>query len=533
MLRGKTRDEPPQQLDAQVIVDVTLAMNQEPDWQLRSKVSLDDFTQIDERETIMPPFCHHSIEAEGHCGSDVIFKDLVMNHSWASPSNINVADFLRPRPVEEDIKEEDLILLPQWVHAFVLRSRQWVTLNTEDLSEVHFSNNFDELMFSPEHKKTIAALVETHENARSGPGQGHHSVGPALDLVKGKGAGLIILLHGEPGVGKTSTAECVADKTKRPLFPITCGDIGESAMEVEKNLHHNFHLAYKWGCVLLLDEADVFLAKRNKTDLRRNAVTSVFLRSLEYYAGILFLTTNRVGSIDPAFKSRIQLSLYYPPIDLETTLKLYQVFLKRARDEQERVGVTQFKIKEKGILKFASSHYKRLRKDGLNTWNGRQIRNACQTAIALVEHEAAHLSPGQPTPVLGKAQFETVAKGSKEFDCYLKRTLQGGDDEIAMRDQWRNDIYQDADDTRPSSLKPAPKGSSSRNPNPPVTSSESEGSDDSETEDEDEGGGDAKPAGEASAAQLDTGDVDEGEITEADFKKFMKFQALMREGKKK
>lgn len=51
-------------------------------------------------------------------------------------------------------------------------------------------------------------------------------------------------------------------------------------MEVEVNLHKNFNLAQRWGCVLLLDEADVFLAKRNKTDLRRNAVTSVFLRSL-------------------------------------------------------------------------------------------------------------------------------------------------------------------------------------------------------------------------------------------------------------
>lgn len=51
-------------------------------------------------------------------------------------------------------------------------------------------------------------------------------------------------------------------------------------MSVEVNLQDNFNLAHKWGCVLLLDEADVFLAKRNKTDLRRNAVTSVFLRSL-------------------------------------------------------------------------------------------------------------------------------------------------------------------------------------------------------------------------------------------------------------
>lgn len=199
MFRGKTRDEPPQQLDAQVIVDVTLAINQEPDWQLGSRVSFEDFTQIDERETQMAPFCHHPREYEGHCGSDFVFKDMAMNHTWVSPSNMTVTEFLRPRPIEEDIKEEDLILLPQWVHAFVLRSRQWVTLNTEDLSEVQFSNNFDELMFSPEHKKTIAALVETHENARTSPGQIYHSVGPALDLVKGKGAGLTILLHGEPG----------------------------------------------------------------------------------------------------------------------------------------------------------------------------------------------------------------------------------------------------------------------------------------------------------------------------------------------
>ena len=70
------------------------------------------------------------------------------------------------------------------------------------------------------------------------------------------GKGLIILLHGEPGVGKTSTAECIADYTKRPLYPITCGDIGDRADKVEENLEKTFQLAHKWGCVLLLDEAE-------------------------------------------------------------------------------------------------------------------------------------------------------------------------------------------------------------------------------------------------------------------------------------
>ena len=77
-----------------------------------------------------------------------------------------------------------------------------------------------------------------------------------------------------PGVGKTSTAECIADYTQRPLFPITCGDIGETAASVEANLGKSFQLAHKWGCVLLLDEADVFMAKRGGTDIQRNSLVS-------------------------------------------------------------------------------------------------------------------------------------------------------------------------------------------------------------------------------------------------------------------
>ena len=48
--------------------------------------------------------------------------------------------------------------------------------------------------------------------------------------------------------------------------------------------------------VVLLDEADVFLEERDMKDLKRNALVSVFLRALEYYDGILILTSNRVGT---------------------------------------------------------------------------------------------------------------------------------------------------------------------------------------------------------------------------------------------
>lgn len=134
-------------------------------------------------------------------------------------------------------------------------------------------NGFKKLVLKEGYAEIVQALVETHFKDPP-PESEKVKLRHDVDLVRGKGKGLIILLHGAPGVGKTSTAESVAEFTGKPLYPITCGDIGETAKEVEENLDRCFRQAHKWGCVLLLDEADVFLAKRDKADLKRNALVS-------------------------------------------------------------------------------------------------------------------------------------------------------------------------------------------------------------------------------------------------------------------
>ncbi len=140
------------------------------------------------------------------------------------------------------------------------------------------TDGFSELVLPPGHKDIVRALVKTHARGPGGQLSGitkNSAASRDIDLVRGKGKGLIVLLHGAPGVGKTSTAECVAANTGRPLFPITCGDIGGvSAREVEQNLESFFDLARKWGCVLLLDEADVFLSERTKGDIKQNSLVS-------------------------------------------------------------------------------------------------------------------------------------------------------------------------------------------------------------------------------------------------------------------
>jgi ATPase family associated with various cellular activities (AAA) len=101
------------------------------------------------------------------------------------------------------------------------------------------------------------------------------------------------------------TAESVAEIAEKPLYRVTCGDIRTDAEGIEKYLKSVLLVGIIWGCIVLLDEADVFLEERQTTDLAWNALVSVFLRVIEYYDGILILTSNRVGTFDEAFKSRV------------------------------------------------------------------------------------------------------------------------------------------------------------------------------------------------------------------------------------
>ncbi|KAK2016118.1 hypothetical protein LZ32DRAFT_578806 [Colletotrichum eremochloae] len=536
-VRGKTLDELSHELDAQVIVDMTLALTAKSEWRLGSNISTDDFTERDERETKEDSWCKHP--RIGCCGGDAIFEDLQYDEMDAAMFTGRVIEMLGPRQAK-DLTEEDLMLMQPYVYAFVLRSRQWVKVRTSDLHDVVFENSFEDLVIPDDHKETVKALVKTHENTRASQfsSEFRPSIGSALDLVKGKGSGLIILLHGPPGVGKTSTAECVADDTKRPLYPITCGDIGETAAEVESNLQYNFRLAHKWGCVLLLDEADVFLAKRTKSNLRHNAVTSVFLRSLEYYAGILFLTSNRVGAIDPAFKSRIQMSLSYPKLDLSVTSQLYQKFIDRTRAEQKATNTHHFKIKDKEILAFAKKHFIGLEKENRDTWNGRQIRNAFQTAIALVEYQYMSKDADDPKPSLGKKQFKSVAQGSKEFDDYLHSVLGSTEADGARRDGWRDDGFMAAPTSMGMNPLPATQRSQAawpshhRQTGKQVTQvSDSDDLSDSDTDEEDADEGDKKekqPVSTATATvEAQSSGISGGSNDMEQFQKFLAFQEMM------
>ena len=165
----------------------------------------------------------------------------------------------------------------------------------------------------------------------------------------------------------------------------------------------------------------------------------VFLRALEYYTGVLFLTTNRVGTLDEAFKSRIHMSLLYPALDWDQTKAVWTKHLDFLFEKRPDIIVDR-----SDIMDFARTHFKQQVKAHKMGWNGRQIRNALQTAVALADFDSMDLSTDSKNLVktnLRREGFEKVAKAAVEFDEYLKKTLHQSLTDYTNSQHWRTDTY--------------------------------------------------------------------------------------------
>ncbi|KAK1573261.1 uncharacterized protein LY79DRAFT_569008 [Colletotrichum navitas] len=451
------RDE----IDSQVVIDFNEALADEgrrKAWEPKI-APVSTASEATREDRCMAVCCfrqavHDGLPTDFRMTQDYV-KTLIPGTSLRPPSLI-----LSPRSLEDtldslsELTETEFLVMTYRVFGFVLRSRKWAQL---DLTFLHYENSnsrnltinaFEKLELPDGHRDMVKSLVMQHFRHR----KSHFASDEQTDLIQGKGKGLILLLHGAPGVGKTTTAEGIAELFQKPLFQITCGDLGTTAKEVEVELEKNFALASRWGCILLLDEADVFLSARERMDFNRNGLVAVFLRVLEYYAGILFLTTNRIGDFDEAFASRIHMSLYYPELDEQKTLKVFRLNLDLIEQRFQKQGRTII-IDPSSIEDFALHHFHEHR---YNRWNGRQIRNACQTALALAEFDAQGGILDVNSEIdrnavvrLQLKYFRTVQRAYLDFGKYLGdiQGAQGDRRAIDLKLRARNDT---AFETRPS-----------------------------------------------------------------------------------
>jgi len=310
-----------------------------------------------------------------------------------------------PSEEGEDDMDDDVLLLGSLLPAslvrrtwpvvcgFSLESRSWGLALVDGIKPVQFHEQaFDDLVLPQARKRLLRALITSHGQDRKGVG---------VDVLPGKGEGIIFLLHGPPGVGKTLTAEAVSEVLHRPLYRVSMGELGTTPESLESRLQEIFDLCLPWQALVLIDEAEMLLETRSHsgTDLVRNAMVCVMLRLMEYYPGILFLTTNSgKDKLDPAIASRLTCTLGYSALSESGRREIWKTTLGRVEMEGKDLVM---RISDSD-LDYVARVYSEV--------NGRQIKNAVQLASALCRYEKTALNMEHLKETLDMTNVEPTAE---------------------------------------------------------------------------------------------------------------------------
>ena len=274
------------------------------------------------------------------------------NGNEIKPEKLTTLDKENEDSKAQSFSDEELLIASSVVLGFAFSEKLWLEFSLSGIKDIEWNNAaFSSLVLPHNQKSIVKALVSSHK---------FHAAETIDDVVQGKGKGLVFVLHGPPGVGKTLTGEGIAEFLKCPLYAVSAGELGTDTRFLEHELNKIMDIAHSWGAVLLLDEADVFLEKREVHDIHRNALVSIFLRLLEYFQGILFLTTNRVETFDDAFQSRIHVALRYEELSTKAKKEIWKMFLEKVRVME---GVETVGFKEADFDALARRNI-----------NGRQVR---------------------------------------------------------------------------------------------------------------------------------------------------------------
>lgn len=317
-------------------------------------------------------------------------------------------------PQTFELTDEDYLICRRNVVAFLLDRKLWVFYCViSNLREIEWKTDpFNSLQLSADKKRLVHRLVKGFD--------GGSQADMYDDLIEGKGKGLIFLLHGAPGLGKTLTAESVSESTRRPLYHVSTGELSIEVKDLEKQLSEIFRLGARWNAVVLLDEADVLMSQRTTQDLRRNAIVAVFLRMLEYYRGMLFLTTNRHDDFDNAFYNRIHVTIEYGELTKEWRANIWREHVQRAcrRNKDPLMWCNDVEVEaEAGVEAEAETASSSTSKDvivsdgppvddvlfitlGEVHSNGRDIKNYVRTSLAFARAEDDDLGLEQVLIVL-------------------------------------------------------------------------------------------------------------------------------------
>jgi len=221
--------------------------------------------------------------------------------------------------------------------------------NLFDLKDVNQS--FDSLILSEELKKTIKVSLKTFNLKTTKVLENWQLFGEDNKLNRQQN--LLILLHGEPGTGKTFAAGAIANSLNKKILTSNAALIQSKWVgDSEKNIRRLFIQYEKISRmmnnppILLINEADQLFSNRfsstkSSVDVMHNSMQNLLLEGLESFNGLLIATTNHISSFDKAYSRRFHLKLELPLPGIHERKKLWDLHLPKSIPGADGIDISE------------------------------------------------------------------------------------------------------------------------------------------------------------------------------------------------
>ncbi|KAJ8596719.1 hypothetical protein M405DRAFT_102264 [Rhizopogon salebrosus TDB-379] len=237
-------------------------------------------------------------------------------------SRVRINDDIPPVP------EEDIDLFPRFMPGFDLERKAWGLFDVDEVMPITFDDNAWKHIVLEESSKTIIEEVV-----------GEFDFSKEV-LAGEEETGLVILLHGPSGTGKTATVEAIAEHFRRPLYSLPVSSLPLDTTLLGDTLTSRLEVARTWNAMILIEAGDILMQTQRQNDpiMEEHIRISTILEFFQQHRCIVFVTARTTCSV---YMSHFALTIQYQELDPDSRQTLWSNMLSGEADNISRRDIEE------------------------------------------------------------------------------------------------------------------------------------------------------------------------------------------------
>lgn len=255
------------------------------------------------------------------------------------------------------VPKDDIALLPRFMPGFDLERKSWGLFDVDEVEPIKFNENaWKHIVLDESSKNVIEGVVGAFDFSKEA-------------VADEEQTGLIILLHGPSGTGKTATVEAIADHFRRPLYSLSVCSLPLDTTLLVDTLTSRLDAARSWNAIVLIEAGDILMQTQRHEPIMEDLVRiSTILEFFEQHRCIVFVTARTTST---AYMSHFAMTIQYPELDGDSRQTMWTNMLSGEENNISRRDIEE-------LSRVAV--------------NGRAMRNIHTTAKALARSSKQPLS---------------------------------------------------------------------------------------------------------------------------------------------